>query len=371
MIRTFSGATAFSQTLCWDTSSATGSTTDMFVSSGGSIGEALTDANFITACNAWVSDNITATATYCAIQYWNTGAITDMSSAFAGANTFNDDISLWDTSSVITILHMFRHNYLFNQPIGAWDVSQVADMSAVFGTSPGNVAAFNQDLSMWDTSKVSKMGGMFANCIDFNQDIGNWDVKSVTEMQSMFYNAVSFNGSSIGFWDVSQVTTMESLFYKAEVFNADISTWNTSSVTSMHRTFAGASVFNQDIGFWTTRKVLTFFSMFFNAHAFNQDLAYWDTSSATTMERVSNKRMTCCLGPLSAALDRLTVVRAITFLFLLTSKIISCSLSLLRCFMVLLLSIEILIGGAPAQSIPWSLCSSTQLHSIIILAFGT
>jgi surface protein len=92
------GATAFSHTLCWDTTGIT--IIDMFVSSGGSFGAALTDSNFQTACTDWVSDPSTATIAYCTIEFWDTSAVTDMSNAFKDAGTFNDDISTWDVSSV-------------------------------------------------------------------------------------------------------------------------------------------------------------------------------------------------------------------------------------------------------------------------------
>jgi surface protein len=65
--------------------------------------EAITQANFQTACTAWVSNSVTATATYGDIAGWNTGAVTDMTNAFRDAASFNDDISLWDTSAVTTM----------------------------------------------------------------------------------------------------------------------------------------------------------------------------------------------------------------------------------------------------------------------------
>jgi surface protein len=71
----------------------------------------LTDSNFRTACVAWVSSPGTATTTYGLIADWNTGEVTDMSTAFdnmsnPGANAFNDDISQWDTSSVTTMAYV-------------------------------------------------------------------------------------------------------------------------------------------------------------------------------------------------------------------------------------------------------------------------
>jgi surface protein len=61
---------------------------------------AITDANFQTACSAWVSNPGAATTTYGDIAGWNTGEVTDMSQAFQNAYSFNDDISAWDTSLV-------------------------------------------------------------------------------------------------------------------------------------------------------------------------------------------------------------------------------------------------------------------------------
>jgi surface protein len=102
----FNGATAFSQTLCW-TIPGGADVTDMFAGSSGSIDGTgtgicllLTNTNFKTACDAWVGGD---TATYGLIKDWKTYAVTDMSNAFNGATSFNDDISAWDVSSVTTM----------------------------------------------------------------------------------------------------------------------------------------------------------------------------------------------------------------------------------------------------------------------------
>ena len=58
---------------------------------------ALTDANFQSAINLWFSDEANATATYGHIRDWNTSAVTNMSGAFLGKTTFNEDITGWDT----------------------------------------------------------------------------------------------------------------------------------------------------------------------------------------------------------------------------------------------------------------------------------
>jgi surface protein len=107
----FSGASAFSQTLCWDTSGTT--TTNMFTGSSGSLGcTALTDTNFQAACDAWVDDPGAATTEYGAIAGWDTSDITTMSNAFRDASSFNDDISAWDTSLVTNMEQVSNEHFI-------------------------------------------------------------------------------------------------------------------------------------------------------------------------------------------------------------------------------------------------------------------
>jgi surface protein len=131
-----------------------------------------------------------------------TSDITDMSSMFHSAHTFNGDINSWDVSTVTSVDSMFYNAHDFNQDIDSWDVSSVTDMSS-----------------------------MFYNAHDFNQDIDSWDVSSVTDMSSMFYQVHDFNGD-IDSWDVSSVTDMSSMFYQVHDFNQDLSGWCVSNITS-------------------------------------------------------------------------------------------------------------------------------------------
>jgi len=155
-----------------------------------------------------------------------TTLMTNMSSIFYGATTFNEPIDSWDTSSVTNMSYMFQYSSAFNQPIGSWDTSNVTNMNFMFAGS-----VFNQPLNLWNTSKVTHMNFMFSSASSFNQPIGSWDTSSVTNMNYMFYGASSFN-QPIGSWDTSSVTNMGGMFEGATAFNQDISGWNVSLVTA-------------------------------------------------------------------------------------------------------------------------------------------
>ena len=103
-----------------------------------------------------------------------TTLMTNMSSLFNGANTFNQNISSWDTSNVTTMSNMFSSARVFNQPLNSWNTSNVTTMYAMFYYA----SVFNQPIGSWDTSNVTDMDYMFGQTI-FNQNISGWDVANV------------------------------------------------------------------------------------------------------------------------------------------------------------------------------------------------
>ena len=133
---------------------------------------ALDNSNFQTAVNLWFSNQADANATYGHISDWNTSAVTDMSDAFSGRTTFNEDIGNWDVSSVTNMREMFKSASSFNQPIGGWNVSAVANMRCMFQ----GASSFNQPIGNWNTASVTDMGWMFRWAYAFNQPINNWNV---------------------------------------------------------------------------------------------------------------------------------------------------------------------------------------------------
>ena len=153
---------------------------------------------------------------------------------------------------------------------GTTCTSGITNMSSMFF----DASSFDQDISSWDTSLVTNMSFMFALASTFNQDIGAWETSAVTDMRSMFSSAGAFN-QNIGGWNTTSVVNMRSLFSGAEAFNQDISSWITDSVTDMGSMFFGASSFDHDISGWTTSSVTDMSFMFALASTFNRDLSGW------------------------------------------------------------------------------------------------
>ncbi|GAA4274709.1 BspA family leucine-rich repeat surface protein [Aquimarina gracilis] len=209
--------------------------------------------------------------------------VTNMGGMFAGATSFNQDISNWDVSKVTSMGGVFHEASNFNQDLSGWDVSSVTIMTGMFQRATN----FNQDIGNWDVSKVIWMDHMFQEAVNFNQDIGDWEVGKVTRMGHMFHEAVNFN-QDIGRWDVSKVTNMTWMFQRAVNFNQDIRSWDVSKVTNMASMFWGTTDFNQNIGRWDVSKVTNMRRMFSEARNFNQDIGDWDVSKVASMESMLN-----------------------------------------------------------------------------------
>ena len=105
-----------------------------------------------------------------------TTLMTDMSSMFVSATSFNQLIGSWDTSKVTNMSYMFDTAVAFHQDISEWDTSKVTLMQYMFS----NARIFNQDISGWDTSKVTNMSSMFNRASVFNQYIRSWNVKHLS-----------------------------------------------------------------------------------------------------------------------------------------------------------------------------------------------
>jgi uncharacterized repeat protein (TIGR01451 family) len=196
--------------------------------------------------------------------------VTNMSSMFWDAISFNQSLDSWDVSNVTNMSFMFWEASSFNQPLNSWDVTAVTDMSSMFK----GANAFDQPLNSWDVSTVITTSFMFRGASSFNQYLDSWDVSNVTDMSSMFWEASSFN-QPLDSWDVSSVTDLSEMFQDAAAFNQPINTWDVSNVIDMTIMFAGASSFDQPINTWDVSAVTSMSSMFWDAINFNQDLSSW------------------------------------------------------------------------------------------------
>ena len=209
---------------------------------------------------------------------WNTAKVTNMSGLFGYAKSFNQPIGTWNTSAVTNMSSMFEGATSFNQPIGTWNTAKVTDMYAMFS----NATSFNQPIGSWNTISLKKALKLFEKAVSFNQPLGTWNTGAVTDMGQMFDGATSFN-ESIGTWNTGSVKDMLYMFRDAKTFNQPIGNWNTSAVTNMTNMFIGALAFNQPIGNWNTSAVTNMSSMFVNATSFNQAIQTWNTANVTSM----------------------------------------------------------------------------------------
>ena len=215
------------------------------------------------------------------VSTWDVSRVTDMYSMFNGASKFNGDLSEWDVSRVTDMGSTFARAPVFDSDLSSWDVSRVKSMNGMFKSAN----AFNSDLSAWDVSSVTDMERLFSFAYDFDGDISAWNVSGVTDMGYMFNHADSFNGN-ISAWDVSRVTDMDNMFWENAVFNGNLSAWDVSRVTDMKWMFSVTPVFNGNLSAWDVSSVTDMERMFSSANSFNGDISAWDVSSVESMHRM-------------------------------------------------------------------------------------
>ena len=175
-----------------------------------------------------------------------------------GVTVLCPDARVGDRGVVNGVAYMKRDRDGLRSLVGTSDEAELAkscttgvtDMSSLFR----DATSFNQDISKWDTAAVTNMQRMFSGATSFNNDISKWNTAAVTNMEKMFEGTRSFN-QDISKWNTGSVTDMKYMFDDATSFNRDISKWNTGSVTDMKYMFYGAIGFNRDLSSWNVANV--------------------------------------------------------------------------------------------------------------------
>ena len=137
------------------------------------------------------------------------GIVTSTAGMFAGATSFNQDISGWSTANVNDMSNMFSGATSFNQPLATWDTSAVTDFSGMFN----GAVAFDQPIDSWDTASATDMANMFFDATAFNQDLTDWDVSSVLDFSGMFdaTNDTTVLGYCLG-WTIPGGATVTNMY---------------------------------------------------------------------------------------------------------------------------------------------------------------
>lgn len=160
---------------------------------------------------------------------WNTANVTSIINMFKDATAFNQNIGAWNVAKCTSFESMFSGATAFNNggstTINNWLTTALTNLSSTFQ----NASSFNQPIGSWNVSKVTTMASTFNGASVFNQNIGGWNVAAVTNMNSTFSGAAAFNNgasSTIGNWNVAKVSAMSNMFNGASVFGQNLENWN-------------------------------------------------------------------------------------------------------------------------------------------------
>lgn len=84
---------------------------------------------------------------------WNTGTVTNLDSAFLGANKFNRSLN-WDTSRVTNLNNVLSGAAAYNQSLSHWDVKNVTTAVNALDNTGLSTANYDSTLSAWSSQDV-------------------------------------------------------------------------------------------------------------------------------------------------------------------------------------------------------------------------
>jgi surface protein len=152
---------------------------------------------------------------------WNISKAETAYEMFDDAVSFNQYVGDWDPASLTTAQRMFRNAQLFNngdttdassKPLAWASTAALTNMTTMFQ----NAYSFNQDMSSFNTSNVTLMVSLFQNATSFNRDISGWDVSKVTNFASIFNGSASFK-RNLSAWNLVGGTTFTSMLAAMDI----------------------------------------------------------------------------------------------------------------------------------------------------------
>lgn len=229
-------------------------------------------------------------------------SVTKIPQTFQGATKINDpNIKLWDTSRITNMTGTFAGATTFNQNLSSWSLAANQGVGNMFN----GATAFNNGCATgvytcpltWTTPNLISTFSAFENARYFNQSLNTWDMTKVLNPTSMFYASGFNNGCAVDDtscpmnWTFPVAYTFATMFMSAPIFNQNITTFmsGANNVTSLYAMFRESPKFNNGnddpaINTWQTSKVTTFKEMFLGpggaSMAFNRHVEGWSMAAA-------------------------------------------------------------------------------------------
>lgn len=241
---------------------------------------------------------------------------TRLNSMFAGASSFNQDLSAWKIAAAGTCkdnAYNFATAVLSKTNLSPCNKATTA---AAWRNQSSFYPCVKAELELWaedirnclqnldviddDTVRVAVKAWLrplavledkaaFETLVAKVGKIADWDVSRIKSMQNLFScdehlageysKACRTFSADLSRWDVARVTTFAGAFGGAASFTADLRGWKIARATSLAGMFSGAAAFDGRVSDWSVGRVVDLTNVLFRAASFNQSLSGWNVSS--------------------------------------------------------------------------------------------